>query len=100
MPDRRSGLATSPLTGPPQPTPEAAAAAAAGTGFGAATDNNEARPPVEAPGSEQPEPVDPALERARQLAEAGVDRDTIADVLRHSGVENPDPIVEQAFAER
>ena len=89
-----------PATGPPQPTPEAAAAAAAGTGFGAVTDNNEARPPVEAPGSEQHEPVDPALERARQLAEAGVDRDTIADVLRHSGVENPDPIVEQAFAER
>jgi hypothetical protein len=45
-------------------------------------------------------PIDPALERARQLADAGVDRETITDVLRHSGVENPDPIVEQAFAGR
>jgi hypothetical protein len=88
------------VTGPPQPTPEAAAAAAAGTGFGTAAGNSEARPPVEAPESEPPVPIDPALERARQLADAGVDRETITDVLRHSGVENPDPIVEQAFAGR
>jgi hypothetical protein len=55
---------------------------------------------VDGVGREQPEPIDPVLERARQLAEAGVDRETVADVLRHSGVDNPDPIVEQAFAER
>jgi hypothetical protein len=94
------GTRHEPVTGPPQPTPEAAAAAAAGTGFGTAAGNSEARPPVEAPESEQPVPIDPALERARQLADAGVDRETITDVLRHSGVENPDPIVEQAFAGR
>lgn len=94
------GTRHEPVTGPPQPTPEAAAAAAAGTSFGTAAGNSEARPPVEAPESEQPEPIDPALERARQLADAGVDRETITDVLRHSGVENPDPIVEQAFAGR
>jgi hypothetical protein len=94
------GTRHEPVTGPPQPTPEAAAAAAAGTGFGTAAGNSEARPPVEAPESEQPVPIDPALERARQPADAGVDRETITDVLRHSGVENPDPIVEQAFAGR
>jgi hypothetical protein len=92
------GARHEPVAGPPQPTPEAAAAAAAGTGFRTVADDP--RPPLAASGSDQAEPVEPALERARQLAEAGVDRETITDVLRHSGVEDPNPIVEQAFVDR
>ncbi len=86
------------VAGPPQPTPEAAAAAAAGTGFGSGYGNIDATSPRvrRLPEAAEPEQVDPALDRARQLADAGVDRETIIGVLRLSGDRRiPYPIVEQ-----
>ena len=70
------------VVGPPRPTPEAAAAAAAGADLGSGYGNSMQHPPVPDAEAAEPEQVTQALDRARQLVDAGVDRETIIGVLR------------------
>jgi len=88
------------VAGPPQPTPEAAAAAAAGAGFGGGYGNRRQHPPVPDVEAAEPEQVTQALDRVRQLADAGVDHETIVGVLRLWGIDDPAPIVARALGER
>ena len=88
------------VVGPPQPTPEAAAAAAAGADLGGGYGNSMQHPPVPDAEAAEPEQVTQALDRARQLADAGVDRETIIGVLRLWGIADPVPIVARALGER